>query len=159
MYGLYSRAASNQERLLIKSGLWWRAYGTYFPHYGNFLLHKLNSCRRNYWGGEIIQGRKLFAEISKRYRNLCKNNMDSKTVHRVAAADFYTPLTLCKWLLAKLRIFFKKRSYILGHKFSCNTKVSSMALKPKTQKHLSSARLQYINWFCYETWTQKLRTP
>ena len=34
-----------------------------FPHYGNFLFHKLNSCRGNYWRGETIQGRKLFAEI------------------------------------------------------------------------------------------------
>ena len=34
-----------------------------FPHYGNFLLHKLNSCGRNYWRGETIQVRKLFAEI------------------------------------------------------------------------------------------------
>ena len=24
----------------------------------NFLLHKLNSCRKNYWRGETIQGRK-----------------------------------------------------------------------------------------------------
>ena len=28
-----------------------------------FLLHKLNSYRGNYWRGETIQGRKLFAEI------------------------------------------------------------------------------------------------
>ena len=145
-----------QERLLIKSGLWWRAYGTYFPHYGNFLLHKLNSCRRNYWGGEIIQGRKLFAEISKRYRNLCKDNMDSKTVHRVAAADFYTPLTLCKWLLAKLRIFSKKGHTYLVINFHVILKSQVWLLNPKPksifQVHGYSiltgfvTRLELKNW-------------
>ena len=34
-----------------------------FRIYGNFLLHKLNSCSRKYSRGETIQGRKLFAEI------------------------------------------------------------------------------------------------
>ena len=34
-----------------------------FPHYGNFLLYKLNSCRGNYSRGELFEGRKLFAEI------------------------------------------------------------------------------------------------
>ena len=33
-----------------------------FPHYGNFLLHKLNRFGRNYSRGDTIQGRKLFAE-------------------------------------------------------------------------------------------------
>ena len=31
----------------------------YFPHYGNFLLHKLNSYK-NYLRGETIEGGKLF---------------------------------------------------------------------------------------------------
>ena len=32
----------------------------WFPHYGNFLLHKLNSCRGNYWRGETIHGNTVY---------------------------------------------------------------------------------------------------
>ena len=41
----------------------------WFPHYGNFLLHKLNSCRGNYWRGETIRGNTVFMKIGS---NVCR---------------------------------------------------------------------------------------
>ena len=45
-----------------------------FPHQGNFLLYKSNSCCGNYSRGETIQVRKLFAKI---WREFFNNNHDS----------------------------------------------------------------------------------
>ena len=39
----------------------------YFPHYGNFLFHKLNSCLRNYWRGKLFKG----GNYLWKYGNLC----------------------------------------------------------------------------------------
>ena len=34
--------------------------GDIFPHYCNFLLHKLNSCRKNYSREDTIRGNTVF---------------------------------------------------------------------------------------------------
>ena len=66
-----------------------------FPHYGNFLLHKLNSCCGNYSRGETIQGRKLFAEV--RY-------MRKNALHNLVNPTFYQGnlQQLCMFLVVQL---------------------------------------------------------
>ena len=52
---------SSETILFWKWKMWKFSYS--FRIMAIFLLHKLNNCRSNYWRGETIEGRKLFAEI------------------------------------------------------------------------------------------------
>ena len=54
-------------RISAETILFWRwkmwKFSYSFCSMAIFLLYKLNSCRGNYWRGETVEGRKLFAEI------------------------------------------------------------------------------------------------
>ena len=53
---------------------------TVFPHYGIFLLHKLNSCRGNYSRVETIRGNTVCKMEARIRKNVTKRNTPPESI-------------------------------------------------------------------------------
>ena len=89
-----------------------------FPHYGNFLLHKLNSCCGNYSRGKSIQGRKLFTKI--RYSHFFHHRTQLQNVIFLPIAsregtNFYQQFQECSFYITEVTIIPTYDSDVLGY--------------------------------------------
>ena len=80
--GNYSFLKMESVEIFIVSALW------------HFLLHKLNSCRGNYWKGETIKGRKLFAEIRYSFFVQIIRALEDKLLNRAWLMDYVLKLVI-----------------------------------------------------------------